>query len=310
MRPRPASLLTDPGEAIRDTSPVALPTGQETTAKTPVLQGSPLWKPNVGFPPSRAACIQRERSVRRNQKFPVEENTARIPENHTGLFPLRPRMVESMLWSRRGLALRCFHCKCSGCGIRFLTGQRIDRNRPSLSSIPRCKSSSSDKPCCAQPISKWSRAIPSLCPNFSSSPSPLVRTPETLCRESQKCGHLRDARIRLPGTCQTAPRYLRIVAASHSKRSRFSGLLGNTYPELRRPIEPNRFSRRQISTRWLARFAGRLNTNSSHGGLVSSGDITIPTVDTGITHMSKRASSCRGRDLPVGFVHGYQAERC
>src|ERR1700688_59229 len=105
MRRPPGLLPGGRGEAIRDTLPVGQPTGQETVARTPALQGSPLWKPNAGFPPSRAACIPRERSVRRNRKFPVEENTARIRENYNGLLPLRPRMVELMLCSRRTLAL-------------------------------------------------------------------------------------------------------------------------------------------------------------------------------------------------------------
>src|SRR6266496_1120085 len=99
MRLRPASLPKRPGEAIPNTLPIEPLTGRATTARRPDLQGSPLWKPNGGLLPGRAACIQRERSARRNRECPVARNTAKIRQNYIGLLRLRLRAAESMLRS-------------------------------------------------------------------------------------------------------------------------------------------------------------------------------------------------------------------
>src|SRR5437016_7347733 len=116
MRSQPTSLPKNLGEATRDTSPVEPLTDRVTAARTPSLQGSLPSTPNVGLPPSRAACTQRERWVHQSRPFPVEESTTTIRGTCTELPLLQLRSVESMLYSSSGLALGYF--QTVRCGTR------------------------------------------------------------------------------------------------------------------------------------------------------------------------------------------------
>src|ERR1039458_7278296 len=68
---------------------------------------------------------------------------------------------------------------------------------------------------------------------------------------------------------EASPRSFRIIVASHSKRSRFSGPLGIRYPELPRGRAPNRCSFLHTATRRLLLFLVKLSTNSSQGAIRS-----------------------------------------
>src|SRR5215470_98076 len=54
-----------------------------------------------------------------------------------------------------------------------------------------------------------------------------------------------------------------MAAASHSKCSSVEGVLGSRYPPLSSGSAPYRLSFLQMSTRWLALFAGKLKISSS-----------------------------------------------
>ena len=64
-------------------------------------------------------------------------------------------------------------------------------------------------------------------------------------------------------TTEASPPYFRIEDASHWNRSSLAESLGSKYPEFPSGTVPYRWSFRQISTRWLARFVGRVNVNNS-----------------------------------------------
>src|SRR5579864_183508 len=77
-------------------------------------------------------------------------------------------------------------------------------------------------------------------------------------------------------TTDASPPYFRIAAASHWNRSSLLALPGKKYPEFPSGTVPYRWSFRQISTLWLARFVGSVNvSNSQPAGRLSRTVISL-----------------------------------